>query len=149
MPGVMVALRDGDHVEELMKLACQMSQGMNAPLVAVNVVEVSLALDLDADSEVLDRDGKEILARAREVAARHFSQEISTRLLRAREAGPAIVSEAIDQGVELLILGYHQKPAVRELVLGSTVQHIARHAPCRVIIQIVPSRRPQPLTTGA
>ncbi|HEV2177379.1 MAG TPA: universal stress protein [Terriglobia bacterium] len=140
-PGVVVALRDGDHVEELMKLACQMSRGTNAPLIALHVVEVSLALDLDADSEVLDRDGKAILARAREVASRLLSKEISTRLLRAREAGPAIVSEAMDQGADLLILGYHQKPVIREAMLGSTVQHVARHAPCRVIIQVLPSKR--------
>jgi len=142
VPGVMVALRDRDHVEELMRLAGQLSQAMNAPLITVHVVEVALALDLDAVSELLDREGKKILARARDVAAKDFSKEITTRLLRAREAGPAIVTEAMDQGVELLLLGYHQKPVVQEAVFGSTVRHVARHAPCRVIIQVSPARRP-------
>jgi nucleotide-binding universal stress UspA family protein len=140
-PKVMVALRDMESVESLVMLACQLANGMDAELVALHVVEVPLATPLEADDEVLEHPGKEILAQAKRVAER-FSQKISTELLRARQAGEAIAGEAKEQGVDLLVMGHH-KPhphPLGELLLGSTVQYVAHHAPCRVIIQIPPPR---------
>ena len=142
-PIVMVALRDPESVESLMTLAIPLSNSMDAELVALHVVEVPPATPLEAEDEILDRAGKQILAAATKVAERS-SKKLSTELLRARETGEAIVGEAKDQGVELLIVG-HRKPhpyALGELLLGSTVLYVAHHAPCRVLIQI-PAPKPR------
>ena len=139
-PTVVVALRDQDHIDGLMKLACEMRKGMNARLIAAHVVEVAPALPLDAESDILDRPGKDILGRAQRAASQGGCGDIVCRLIRARNAGDAIVAEAQDQGAELVVMGYHRKPALREITLGSTVQYVAHHAPCRVIVQIIPSR---------
>jgi nucleotide-binding universal stress UspA family protein len=139
---VMVALRDVESTETLVTLAAQLSNGMGAELIALHVVEVPRVTPLEADDEVIDRAGKEILARAEQVA-RKFSRKITTQLLRAREIGDAIVAEAKELGVDLLVMGHH-KPhphPLGELLLGSTVQYVTHHAPCRVIVQIpAPSR---------
>jgi len=135
-PKVMVALRDVESVDSLIKLACQLSKGMECEVVALHVVEVTASLPLDADAEVLDQPGREILARARETAAKCFSAEIATRLVRARNAGEAIVGEAADGHVDLLVMGHRRKSPLGEILLGSTAQHVARHASCRVIVQI-------------
>lgn len=139
-PKVMVALRDAESVEALVTLACQVSNGMDAELVGLHVVEVPLATPLEADDEVLDHPGKEILSRAQRFAER-FSKKISTQLLRARQAGEAIVGELQEQGVDLLIMGYHRPHTLGEVLLGSTVQYVAHHAPCRVLVQIPPPHR--------
>ncbi len=138
---VIVALRDLESVESLMTLAVHLSTGMDAELVALNVVEVPPATPIEADDEVLDHEGKEILAAARRVAERS-SKRLSTELLRAREVGEAIAGEAKDRGAELLIMGYRRPHphALGELLQGSTVQYVARHAPCRVIVQIPPPK---------
>ncbi len=140
-PRVIVALRDAESVEPLVSLACQLSSGMDAELVALHVVEVPRVTPLEADG-TLDHPGKEILASA-EAVAKRFSRTISTQLLRAREVGEAIAGEARDQGAELLVMGHHKPHPHRlgELLLGSTVQYVAHHAPCRVVIQIPPPRR--------
>jgi nucleotide-binding universal stress UspA family protein len=138
-PKIMVALRGGEALESLVSLACQLSVGMDAELIALHVVEIPPATPIEADEEVLDRSGKELLARARRVA-RGFSKELGTRLVRARGVGEAIVGEAREQGVELLVMGHH-KPhphPLGEILLGSTVQYVAHHTPCRVIVQIPP-----------
>jgi len=138
---LMVALRDPESVESLMTLAVQLSNGMDAELVVLHVVEVPPATPIEAEDEVLDHEGKEILGAARRVAERS-SKKISTELLRAREVGEAIVGEAKDRGAELLIVGHRgsHTSALGELLLGSTAQYVAHHAPCRVIIQIPPPK---------
>jgi len=136
-PKVIVALRDQESVESLMTLAIHLSKSMDAELVALHVVEVPAATPMEVEDEILDHPGKEILAAAERVAKR-FSIKLSTELLRAREGGEAIVGEAKDRGAQLLIVGHRgTHPSVLgELLLGSTAQYVAHHAPCRVIIQI-------------
>ena len=135
-PKVMVALRDVESVDSLIQLACQLSKGMECELIALHVVEVTASLPLDAEAEVLDHPGREILARARQTAAKCFSVEVITRLVRARHVGEAIVGEAADNHVDLIVMGHRRKSPLGEILLGSTAQHVARHASCRVIVQI-------------
>jgi nucleotide-binding universal stress UspA family protein len=138
-PKVMVAVRDASSVESLVTLACQLSQGMDADLTALHVVEVPALTPLEVEDEILDRSGKELLAQAKRVAEK-YSRSMSAELLRAREVGEALVGEAKDQGVELLVMGHH-KPhpvALGEALWGGTVRYVAHHAPCRVIVQIPP-----------
>ena len=139
-PQVMVALRDSGSVESLVTLACQMAAALNADLTALHVVEVPPVTPIDADDEVLDRDGKAILAAAQKVAAEKFSRKITTQLLRAREAGDAILDEAKEQGLSLLILGQGGPHSLGDYLTGSAVRHIGRHAPCRVLVQIPPTQ---------
>jgi len=138
-PKVMVAVRDAVSVEGLVTLACQLANGMDAELTALHVVEVPMLTPLEAVEETIDAPGKEVLAHAQRVAEK-WSRHLSTNFLRAREAGEAIAGEAKEQGVDLLVIGHH-KPhphALGETLLGSTVQYVAHHAPCRVIVQIPP-----------
>jgi nucleotide-binding universal stress UspA family protein len=137
-PKVLVALHDEESVDGLVNLACQLSNGMNADLEAVHVVEIGAGLPLDGDYEVLNRPAKEILYCARRIAKESFSRDILIRLIPAHHVGKAVVSEAKDQGVDLLVMGYHQKHGVGEILFGSTVQYVAGHAPCRLIIQVPP-----------
>jgi nucleotide-binding universal stress UspA family protein len=135
-PRVIVALRDSESVEGLVKLACQITTGMDAELLALHVVEVTPGLPLDADAEVLDEPGKQIPARARQVASEGCARQMTTQLVRARHAGEAIVGEAKDRNAELLVMGYHGRHGLGEILLGSTVQYVSHHAPCRVIVKI-------------
>jgi nucleotide-binding universal stress UspA family protein len=135
-PFVIVALRDSDSVDGLVRLACQITAGMDAELLALHVVEVTPGLPLDADAEILDKPGKHILSCAYQVASEACSRHMATQLVRARHGGEAIVGEAKDRKAELLVMGYHGRHGVGEILLGSTVQYVSRHAPCRVIVQI-------------
>jgi nucleotide-binding universal stress UspA family protein len=136
-PQVMVALCNVNSVESLMALASQLSRGMYADLAVLHVVELPLSTPLDAVDESLDESGKAVLAQARGMAGK-FSQPVTTQLLRAREAGEAIVGTAREQKIDLLVIGHH-KPhphTLGEALLGGVVQYVAHHAPCRVIVQI-------------
>lgn len=139
-PKVMVALRDAETAGSLTKLGCQMASLMGTTLAALHVVEIAPGLPLDAEDEILDRPGKQVLALARQIASSNFSMRISTKLLRARHVGEAIVGEAAEKGIELLIVGFHQDHRLSEKLLGSTVQYVSRHSPCKVLVQIPPPK---------
>ncbi len=83
-------------------------------------------------------------SRAHQVATRDFSRESRTHLIRAREAGQASVGQAEDQEADLLILGYHQNGRISKTVLGSTVEYVAQHPGCRVLVEVLPaSKKPE------
>lgn len=133
---VMVALGDRASAEELMPLACQLAVGMGAGLIALHVVQVPLATPLEATDESIDQEGKVILAQAERIAAGKVPGGFSIELVRARNTGEAIVGEAREQKVDLLVIGHRRQHELSELLLGSTARHVAHHAPCRVIVQI-------------
>jgi len=133
---VMVALRDVETAASLTKLGCQMASLMGTNLTALHVIEVAAGLPLDAEDDILDRPGRQVLSVAQQVASNNFSMRITTKLLRARHPGEAIVAEAEEKGMELLIIGYHHNHRLAEKLLGSTVQHVSHHAPCKVLVQI-------------
>jgi nucleotide-binding universal stress UspA family protein len=136
-PRVMVAINNAASVESLVTLACQLTLGMDAELAVLHIVEVPLVTPLDAKEESIDHRGKELLARAQSVAA-IFKRPVSTELMRAREVGEAIVGVAKERDVHLLVMGHHRPHhhSLGETLIGGTVQYVAHHAPCRVIVQI-------------
>ncbi|TAM78716.1 MAG: universal stress protein [Acidobacteria bacterium] len=141
-PKVMVALRDTDTAGTLTELACQLASLAGTSLLALHVIEVPPGLPIDVIDPIFEKPGEQVLSLARQIASNNFSMHITTKLLKARSAGEAIVGEAIDEGIELLIIGYHHDHGLIETVLGSTVQHVIHHAPCRVLVQ-VPARKPK------
>lgn len=135
-PKVMVALRDTETAGSLTKLGCQMASLAGTNLVALHVIEVPPGLPIDVEDPVFERPGEQVLSLARQVASNNFSMRISTRLLKARNAGEAIVGEATEHDIELLIIGYRHDHGLAETLLGSTVQYVTHHAPCRVLVQV-------------
>jgi nucleotide-binding universal stress UspA family protein len=137
---IMVALQDREHVNSLVRLACQTTEGTQAEIVVLHIVEVGPGLPLDAEADVLDQPGKELLAQAQQFAKSQCVRQIATQLVRARQPGPAIVWEAEDQRVDLLILGCHGKKSyVAKVFIGSTMEYVIAHAPCRVIVEVIPA----------
>jgi nucleotide-binding universal stress UspA family protein len=60
--------------------------------------------------------------------------EIETDLLQAREAGPAIVDEAAEREVDLILMGVTYKRRFGQFTLGEVVPYVLKNAPCRVIL---------------
>ena len=123
---------DGSHASlEAVALACDLARKSKARVYAVHVIEVRRTLPLDAPLDSEEAGGDEVLVRAEEVAKKQGSA-VEGEILHAREAGPAIVDEAIERGVDLIIFGMGYLEPFGEFELGRVVQHVLRAAPCEV-----------------
>ena len=118
---------------EAMRLACRLAKKDKGIVWAVSVVAVKRALPLDAEIDSEIQNAENVLD-AVESVAEEEDYEIETDLLQARDAGPAIVDEAVEREIDLVLMGIAYKRRFGQFSLGSVVPYILRNAPCRVIL---------------
>ena len=116
-----------------LSLACVLAKRNKGRVHAVYVIEVARRLPLDADLSPEAKRGEEILKQARQVAD-SLDSEVADDLLQARDAGHAIVDEAIERAVDSIFLGTTYKRPLGEYRMGNTAQYVLKNAPCQVIL---------------
>ncbi len=118
---------------ETVKLACRLAKKDKGKVWAVCVVTIKRALPLDAEIESEVKKAEEILDKAEAVAGEE-DYEIETDVLQAREVGPAIVDEAVERGVSLILMGVTYKQRFGQFNLGNVVPYVLKNSPCPVIL---------------
>jgi nucleotide-binding universal stress UspA family protein len=117
-----------------MELADRLLAKKNKGIVcAVHIISIERALPLDAEIESEIRKAEDILNHIESIAGEQGCK-IETDLLQAREVGPAIVDEAIEREVDLILIGVTYKRRFGEFSLGDVVPYVLKNAPCRVIL---------------
>lgn len=124
--------------EEAIKLACQLARKNKAKIWAVYVITIKRSLPLHAEIEAEIRTSEDILDRM-EIIAEEEDYEVETDLIQARDAGPAVVDEAVEREVDLILMGVAYKRRFGQFSLGNVVPYILKSAPCRVILYHQPS----------
>ena len=119
--------------EEAIRLACKLAKKNKGKIYAVYVITIKRNLPLDAEIEPEIRAGEGILDRIERVAEEQ-DYEVETDLLQARDAGPAIVDETVERGVDLILMGVKYKRRFGQFYLGNVVPYVLKNAPCRVIL---------------
>lgn len=130
---ILVPVNGSRSDEEAIELACSLARRNKAKIYVTYVIQVKRALPLDAeiDSEIEKAEG--VLALAERIADDQDC-EVFADLLQAREVGPAVVDEAGERHVDLVIIGLGYKKRFGQFDLGSTVPYVLKNAPCPVII---------------
>ena len=119
--------------EEAIKLACGLAKKNKGKIWAVYIIAVKRALPLNAEIESEIRRAEGTLDHIEDVAEEQ-DYEIETDLLQAREAGPAIVDEAVEREVDLILMGVTYKRRFGQFTLGEVVPYVLKNAPCHVIL---------------
>jgi nucleotide-binding universal stress UspA family protein len=94
-----------------------------------HIIEVNRSLPLNAELDAEARRGEQLIRRAEEIALEGAGYAVTGTLLQAREAGPAIVEEAIDHEIDAIVIGV--PPAVAG-GSGRTIDYVMKHATCSV-----------------
>jgi len=119
--------------DDIVKTACVLARRSKGKVYVVHVIQVSRALPLDAEVQPETQSGESVLANAEKIA-NIMDCQVETEILQARETGPAIVDEAVERGVDMIIMGLEYKKPFGEFDMGDTVPYILRNAPCRVLL---------------
>ncbi len=118
---------------DALALACSLSKRNKGTVYAVFVIEVARNLPLDAEMPSEADRGEEILMRAEDVAD-GLDYKVEGEILQARDAGHAIVDEAIERRVSAIMMGVGYMRPLGEFMLDETAQYVVKNAPCQVIL---------------
>lgn len=118
---------------QALRLACGLVKKGKGKIWAVYVLTIKRALPLEAEIEPEVSKGEEVLDHV-ETIAENEGIEIETDLLQAREAGPAIVDEAVELEVDLILMGLPYKQRFGQFTMGNVTPYVLRNAPCPVIL---------------
>jgi len=69
-----------------------------------------------------------------EQVAKPYRFATRAELLQSRKAGLAVVQEAVDKEVDVIVLGTSYMEQYGSFSLGETVPYVLQNAPCRVIL---------------
>ncbi len=119
--------------EEAIKLACRLARQDKSEVRAIYIITMTRDLPLDAEIEPEIQKAEDILSHIETVAEKQ-NYKIDTDVLQAREAGPAIVHEAVEREVDLILMGVVYKRRFGEFSLGEVAPYVLKNAPCRIIL---------------
>ncbi|MFC1913933.1 universal stress protein [Chloroflexota bacterium] len=130
---ILVPVAGTEADDEAMQLACRLAKKDKGEIWSVYVVTIkrSLPLDAEVDSEI--QEAEKVLDHIEEIAE-EADYSIETDVLQAREAGPAIIDEAVEREIDLILMGIKYKRSFGQFSLGSVVPYVLKHAPCPVIL---------------
>ncbi|HVW17876.1 MAG TPA: universal stress protein, partial [Solirubrobacteraceae bacterium] len=128
---ILVPIVTGPQSREAVELAARLAAERAATIVLLRVIVVPLELPLDADLHHQMRLADELLDEAAAVAS-PYGVRIVERIVRARQAGRAIVEEAERRGSQIIVLGAPRSS--HKAIFGHTVDYVLKHAPCRVMV---------------
>ncbi len=130
---ILVPISGTDADEETMRLACRLAKKEKGKIWSVYVVAIKRALPLDAEIRPEIDEAESILDHM-EILAEEEDYEVETDILQAREIGPAIIDEAVERGINLILMGVKYKRRFGQFSLGSVVPYVLKNSPCPVIL---------------
>ena len=130
---ILVPVGGTEADDEAMRLACWLAKKGKGKIWAVYVIALKRSLPLEAEIEPEIRKAEDRLDRIESVAEEEDC-EVETEVLQAREVGPAIVDEAVERDIDLILMGVRYKRRFGQFSLGNVVPYVLKMAPCPVIL---------------
>ena len=124
---------------QAVEFACTMAKRAKGRVNVVHVIEVKRSLPLDAELVNEALRGEEILDLA-ERTAKRLDFDIEGELLQARDAGHAIIDEAVERRVDVIVMGVAFRRPYGDFELGRVASHVLKSAPCEVILIRLPAQ---------
>jgi APA family basic amino acid/polyamine antiporter len=128
---ILVPIVAGDESREAVELAARLVTERAGRIVLLRVVVLPLELPLDADLTQQLEDADRLLDEARAIAE-PYGVRVVERVVRARNAGRAIIEEAERRGSEIIVLGARR--GTHKTIFGETVDFVLKHSPSRVMV---------------
>ena len=119
--------------ENTVSLACRLARDSGSSIAVLYVIPIPRALPLDAEIATETARGEQVLQRMEELGKKH-KRRLEGHIIQARDVGPAVVLEAVERRVDLIVMGLWEHHRYGAPTLGDTVPHILKYAPCQVLV---------------
>ncbi len=129
---ILVPVTGSNLSSRVLELAADIAEREHRHLLLLFVVEIPMALPPTADLPAVREYGEDVLIRL-QGAAQKLGVQVEGQLLRARNAGSAIVSAAREHQARMIVIPAREQ-ARPDTAFGRTVEHILHFAPCDVVI---------------
>ncbi len=134
---ILVPMKLGLIGEEVLATAIKLAEERACALTAIHVISVPLSKEIDADMDEAEERAEASLAEAKILAAEHDVQ-VDGEIVRARAIGEAIVEQARERSVDLIVVGSAPRWRRQSRFFSPTVDYVLRHAPCEVMVVAYP-----------
>jgi len=134
---ILVPVSGSDADSRLLAVVEKVARRQNASVTIVYVVEVQQSMPLDAELPAEIERGEAVLRDAEKIGLQCVDGKqamLTTELLQARSAGSAIVDEAIDRNVDIIMMGATIHKKLGRQTIGETVDYVLKNAPCEVLV---------------
>lgn len=128
---ILVPIKGSPCDDAAIRLACQIAKQDKGKVLAIHVIEIQRNLPLNAENDTQIQQGEQVLEHAEQIA-RTVKGAIETELLQARVAGSALIDEATERQVDLIVMGVPYRKPLGDFVLGSTTSYLLKNAACPV-----------------
>ena len=130
---VLVPVQGNGSDDAALRLAAEVTKGSKAKIYALYVIQVTRDLPLDAEISEKTAKAERVLHHLEQLG-KEIKCPVEATLLQARDVGPAVVQEAMDRNVGLIVMRMPYKMRYGSFTLGDTVPYILKNAPCQVIL---------------
>ncbi len=130
---ILVPVVGSEVDDEAMRLAIRLAKKEKGKIWSVYVVAIKRALPIDAEIRPEIEKAEGILDHM-EILAEEEGYEVQTDVLQAREVGPAIINEAEEREVDLILMGVKHERHFGQFSLGDVVPYVLKNSPCPVIL---------------
>jgi basic amino acid/polyamine antiporter, APA family len=134
---ILVPLKLGAIGEEMVATAVKLAQESGASVWALHVIRVPMDRPLAEEIAEEEEEATAALAEAQLLGADHGA-EVKGKTVRARSIGQAIVRQAKELGVDLIVLGSAPKWRRQSRFFSPTVEYVLKKAPCEVLVVAFP-----------
>ena len=141
---LLLPLKGEEVDQDVMQLAADLVRPSQGHIYALYVIQAPRSQPVDADLPVAVARGEAVLESV-EKRLRELKCTVTAEFLQAREVGPAIIQEAQERDVDLVLLGMPYRRRHGLFSLRRTVPYVLEHAPCPVLILREPMTVPRTL----
>ena len=135
---ILVPMKLGLIGEEMIATAIKLAQERGSDVEALHVVRMPLSRSLDDAADPAEEErAVDSLEEARLLGEDH-GVVVRGSTVRARSIGEAIVQQATEQDVDLIVLGSAPRWRRQSRFFSPTVEHVLRNAPCEVLVVAFP-----------
>src|SRR6478672_3447880 len=128
---ILVPIVAGPESREAVEVAARLATERAGRIVLLRVIVVPLELPLDADLTEQVEEAHRLLDEAYAIVEPYGVRAVE-RVVRARQAGRAIVEEAERRDTEVIVLG--SRRGGYKAIFGATVAYVLKNAPSRVMV---------------